>query len=234
MYVNRGVGTSFLPFRLGVKPEITFFNFINPSRQSANNGFHLTNIPSKTVFAGLGISDFLETFNIFDFIRNKWFNSKVYRKSNLLFDFESPADLEKLNWECHKWFELSEEHATSGKHSLKAYLPPGQYPGIEFQAIQPDWSHYAYLKMDIFNSSKDEVHFHIRIDDHKSDWEYANRFDRDVVLKPGLNPVSIPTNSIKTNRYPRPLNLKKIERLIVFIPNNLKPRDLYIDNIRLN
>ncbi len=31
MHVNRGIGTSYLPFRLGVKPEITFFKFGNSS-----------------------------------------------------------------------------------------------------------------------------------------------------------------------------------------------------------
>lgn len=234
MYVSRGIGTSFLPFRLGVKPEIAFFTFSSPSSQSDSNGFLITNIASKTIFAGFWISDFLETFNIFDFIRNKLPDSKSQEESNTLFDFESPADLEKLNWECHKWFERSTEHATSGKYSLKASFPPGQYPGISFRGIRTDWSRYASLRMEIFNPSKEKILFHVRIDDHKSDWEYANRFDREVELKPGLNPVSIPTNSIKTNLHHHLLNLKKIERLIVFIPNNLKPKDLFIDNIRLN
>ena len=34
LYVGRGVGTSYLPFRLGVKPEIAFFSFINPRPSS--------------------------------------------------------------------------------------------------------------------------------------------------------------------------------------------------------
>jgi uncharacterized protein len=234
MYVNRGIGTSYLPFRFGVKPEITFFNFVNPSSQSFFNGFQVTNTTSMAVFAGLRPSTIFQTFNILDFVKNKLSNSRGLEKSNILFDFESPADLEKLNWECHKWFELSSDHKTSGKYSLKVSIPPGQYPGISFKEIPSDWSQYAYLKMDIFNPSKDDVPFHIRIDDHKSNWEYAKRFDQDVVLKPGSNSISIPTNSIKTNLHHQQLNLKKIERLIVFVPNNQKPRNLYIDNIRLN
>jgi len=233
MYVNRGIGTSFLPFRFGVKPEITFFQFRNPSSGPDSKGFQISNTPTEKFFAGLGFPTFLETFDLFNFIKNKLSNSRVLGKSNLLFDFESPADLKRLNWECHKWFELSKDHATSGKYSLKVSFPPGQYPGINFKEIQSDWSRYAYLKMDIFNPSKETIQFHIRIDDHKSEWEYANRFDTEVGLKPGLNPISIPTDSIKTNLYARSLNLKKIDRLIVFIPNNLKPRELYIDNIRL-
>jgi hypothetical protein len=234
MYVNRGVGTSFFSFRFGVKPEIAFFNFVSPSGQSGSNGFQITNTPSNMIFAGFTLSNFIESFNIADAVKNRLFDSKIQGKSNLLFDFEFLTDLEKLNWECHKWFELSFDHKTSGKYSLKVSLPPGQYPGISFKEIPSDWSQYAYLKMDIFNPSKDKVPFHIRIDDHKSNWEFANRFDREVELKPGPNPVSIPTNSIDTNLHHHALNLKKIERLIVFVPNNSKPRDLYIDNIRLN
>ena len=88
--------------------------------------------------------------------------------------------------------------------------------------------------MDVFNSSQEEVKFHIRIDDHKSGWEYANRFDINFVLNPGMNNISVPTEAIRTNIHSRPLNLKKIKHMMVFIPHNDKTRELYIDdNIRL-
>ncbi|OGW52530.1 MAG: hypothetical protein A2Y81_08395 [Nitrospirae bacterium RBG_13_43_8] len=73
------------------------------------------------------------------------------------------------------------------------------------------------MKMDVFNSSEENFNFHIRIDDHRSGWEYANRFDIDFNLKPGMNHISIPTDKIKTNIHHRPLNLKQIERMMVFI-----------------
>lgn len=160
-------------------------------------------------------------------------NSINSSSPKILFDFESESELEKLNWECHKWFELSEDHATSGKHSLRVILPPGQYPGINFEDMRKDWSDSKYLRMDIFNPSEESLKFNIRIDDNKSGWEYANRFDINFDLKPGLNQLSIPTDSIKTNIHHQPLNLKKIKRMIAFIPNNLQKREIYIDNIRL-
>ncbi len=236
MYVNRGIGTSFLPFRLGVKPEVTFLSFMDATDSSNLPDYAQVSYygSPKKIFSGLDPGSLVETFNLFDSFIKKFFPSRPLNECNPLFDFESPEDLTRLNWECHKWFELSREHVTSGKYSLKASFPPGQYPGIDFQGIQADWSPYVSFKMDIFNPSEEKVGFHIRIDDHKSDWEYANRFDLDVALKPGVNTISIPTSSIKTNLRHRPLNLKKIERLIVFLPNNRNPRDLYVDNIRLN
>ena len=138
-----------------------------------------------------------------------------------------------MNWECHKWFELSEENATSGKYSLKVSLPPGQYPGINFQRIKGDWSKSNYFKMDVFNPSEERITFHIRIDDNKSGWEYADRFDINFNLKEGMNHISIPADSIRANIHQRPLNLEKIKRMMVFIPNNSQKRELYIDYIRL-
>jgi hypothetical protein len=257
MYVSRGIGTSFLPFRLGVKPEITFFKFTNDTNEKIrmsrinqadqigeiNKTRHIeqtsevstvsiSNTPPYTVFLGLSISSVLGTFNLFDSIRNK-FASPDSDHSNVLFDFESELDLERLNWECHKWFELSEGHATSGRYSLKAVLPAGQYPGINFREIRSDWSKFRYFKMDVFNPANVKINFHIRIDDNQSGVEYANRFDTNFELKQGINQISIPVDSIRTNLHHHPLNLKQIKRMIVFIHNNTKNRELYIDNIRL-
>ena len=294
MYVSRGLGTSFLPFRLGVKPEITFFTFSTNPANSSNptnsidptnsrtpiNIVSISNNPSKAIFTGISLSSFIETFNvlnIFDSLRltasrqrsstftNQtnlsremrslfhWdptnpsnssnssnpnnstnpINSSNSMNSMTLFDFESESDLERLNWECHKWFELSEEHATSGKYSLKVSLPLGEYPGINFHEIPTDWSKGKYLRMDVFNPSKEPFNFHIRIDDNKSGWEYANRYDINVELKQEMNHISIPTDSIRTNIHSHCLNLKKIRRMMVFIPNNPKQREIYIDYIRL-
>jgi predicted MPP superfamily phosphohydrolase len=136
MYVSRGVGTSFLPFRLGVKPEITFFQFADRTGNAgALDESAILNNPPATVFAGMSLASLWETLNPFNYLHP--FSRNADRNpSNILFDFESEPDLRRLNWECHKWFELSEEHATSGRFSLKVTLPPGQYPGIHFHEMK--------------------------------------------------------------------------------------------------
>jgi len=250
MYVSRGVGNSFLPFRFGVKPEITFFSFsVNPSN-SMNPSNPSTPVISNTlptkIFTGFNFTSLIETFNILNLfnISGSTHSTNLSREmrslshqdpmnSKILFDFESDSDLEGLSWECHKWFERSETHVTSGKYSLKVMLPPGQYSGFNFRKVPKDWPESNFLKVDIYNPFQERFNFHIRIDDHKSGWEYANRFDKNFELKPGINHLTIPTHSIRTNIHKRPLNLKKIECLIVFLPDNPKKREIYIDNIRL-
>jgi hypothetical protein len=245
MYVSRGLGTSYLPFRFGVQPEITFFTFTGSQRYaSLGKELSVSNNPPRTLFSGINLSSIIETFDIFG---SRGDSSWVKRptdaidsmnpidsgNSRILIDFESEGELQQLNWECHKWFELSKENVTSGNYSLKVTLPAGQYPGIVFENLRTDWSESKFLRMDVFNCSPEEVKFHIRIDDHKSGWEYANRFDINFALNPGMNNISVPTDTIRTNIHSRRLNLKKIEDMMVWIPNNERTRELYIDNVRL-
>jgi len=248
MYVNRGVGTSYLPFRFDVKPEMTFFVFTNNANSEEMrttrinesnlvNTVTISNSPSKTIFTGLSLSSLIETFNIVKIFDSPHLTAARQHgnttKQKILFDFESEEELKQLNWECHKWFELSEENATAGKYALKVTLPPGQYAGIDFEKIRSDWSGCHHLRMDVFNPDNEKVNFHIRIDDDKNGLEYASRFDVDFNLKPGMNHLSIPTDSIRTNLHHLPLNLKDLKRFLVFIPGNPKPREIYLDNIRL-
>lgn len=234
MYVSRGLGTSFLPFRFGVKPEISFFTFCDEHAESKSL-FAVNKNQNKSIFMGFKFDNFLSLFNFSNILFNSQSPDDKCLKpyDNKLFDFESDVDLNYLNWECYKWFERSKEYATSGKYSLKVCLPPGPYPGINFKNIRENWSKNQYLMMDVINPSKEEFIFHIRIDDHKSGWEYADRFDMDFLLRNGLNKIRIPLSSIKTNIGNRPLDLRNIKRLMVFIPHNLKKRELYIDYIRL-
>ncbi len=246
MYVSKGVGTSRLPFRLGIKPEITFFNFAgNPSNPSNSiDSPSISNTSFTIIFAGLNLGSFIETFNILKCFNistrlggsanpTNSTNSTKSTNQKILFDFESESELKRLNWECHKWFELSEKNVTSGKYCLKVILPPGQYPGIDFQEMKHDWSEFHSLRMDIFNPAEEKVNLSIRIDDRESGPEYVSRFDTVFELKQGMNHISIPTKSIRTNIHHRPLNLKQIKRIIVFIMNNTKQRELYLDNMRL-
>jgi hypothetical protein len=207
-------------------------NPINPS-----NSLAISNNPPKTIFAGLTFSNLIETFNLFAIFDSLGLAASPQHSINpsnqILFDFESESDLERLNWQCGRWFEFSNEHATSGKQSLRMILPVEQYPGIDFRGIKEDWSKKDSLRMDVFVPSKVNLTFHVRIDDNRSGSEYDNRFDIDFNLKDGMNHISIPFELIRTNINSRPLNLKKIKRMMVFIPNNTRKTELYIDNIRL-
>ena len=233
MYVGRGVGTSFLPFRLGVRSEVTFFQFAGDEGEAENPVRRVTLLGDRQRTAAFSIDNLTDLMGISNAAPGSGKRKHTVSSSGKLFDFESEAELEYLNWECHKWFELSGDYATSGEYSLKVTLPAGQYPGINFLEIEKDWSAYRHFNIDVFNPEAEPLILHIRIDDRKSGWDYADRFDRDFTIKKGMSNISIPLDSLKANITPRLLDLHSIERLMFFIPGNDRKRTFYIDNIRL-
>lgn len=233
MYVGRGVGTSFLPFRLGVRPEVTFFQFIHENGDGAHPFQAVSAINEKKSTFSFTTANLLDLMGLSNGLPGSGRKKHIIGPSGKLFDFESEAELDYLNWQCHKWFELSRDHATSGEYSLKVTLPVGQYPGINFLEIEKDWSSYRRLKMDVINQETELFKFHIRIDDKKSGWEYADRYDVNFIINHGVNNISIPLDTLKANIAPRSLDLHNIKHLMFFIPGNDRKRTFYIDNIRL-
>ncbi len=233
MHVSPGIGVSHLPFRLGVEPEITFLTFSEPPDPSHGDSRQVLNSSSRKSWSGFSAADLYQTFNFLPSPDGPAPISPIHSDGDMLFDFESEEDLLKLNWECRKWFERSLQGATSGRYSLRITLPPGQYPGIHFQGFREDWSGRSALALDVLNPSKEELVFHLRIDDAKSGAEYADRFDCNFRLKPGMNSLSIPMHSLKTNRTGRSLDIRRIKKMIVFIPHNREKRTIHLDGIRL-
>lgn len=224
LYVTRGVGTSVLPFRLGVRPEVVFFTFTPGGPE-----FRIASRSGQTFFPRISPEDLLASFRSFS---RPPVQPVPAGNGRDLFDFDSPAGLGRLNWECHKWLELTAERATAGRYSLRLVLPPGRYPGIVFRDLPEDWSGRRALNLDVYNP-QGNFPFHIRIDDQKSGWEYARRFDMTVELRPGMNHISIPIPSLRANGNSRPLDLKRIKRLMIFVPENPAKREFYITKMRL-
>src|SRR5262245_22118193 len=79
-------------------------------------------------------------------------------KEVLLFGFEDPADLKawsnlelpgaKVKEPAAK-LELSDDHATSGKKSLKITFAGGHWPTITTTQVPADWMPYRTFKADV-------------------------------------------------------------------------------------
>lgn len=151
----------------------------------------------------------------------------------ILFDFESDAELDLLQWNCHTLFTLSDRHATRGSRSLKMDLFPSEYPGLEFSPVQKDWSKYSSFSFDIYNPAAQPVKFRIRIDDQKRPPSFKDRYNDSFILNPGRNHISIPLSSLITSGTKRHLNLARIYTVYIFLPDPNTEQTFYIDAVRI-
>jgi hypothetical protein len=150
----------------------------------------------------------------------------------ILLDFETDQDLDRVYWKCHTLFSLSEEHATHGSSALRMELYPSVYPGLAPVLTERDWRPYKWLCFDIYNPNAKELQITVRIDDKKEN-EYADRYNKAFRLGPGINRVEIPIASLVTSGTKRKLDLKNINRFLIFMASPTDKNVLYLDYIRL-
>lgn len=155
------------------------------------------------------------------------------RKELVLFDFESDSELDQLVWKCHTVYSLSSEHTTHGTKSLKMELYPSNYPGMTAELKKNDWRGYSALLFDVFNPQEMDLAVTVRIDDKKDYPDYNDRCNQGFVLKPGMNRMSIPLDTVITSRTHRKMDLKNIYRLMIFTGDLREKIVLYLDYLRL-
>jgi hypothetical protein len=163
----------------------------------------------------------------------------------VLFDFERPADPE--HWTIRTVpevrnptgakAELSQEHVTSGKRSLKITYAGGLWPalGTDLTPVEVDWSDYQSLKVDITVSRECVVAF--RVLQEKSDpvgmgWEAGvSRWNAVAFLRPGKNAVQV---ALHDRDYAISPTLGKVTSFMVLLLKPQPGETAYVDNLRLS
>ncbi len=110
---------------------------------------------------------------------------------------------------------------------------PKKYPGLRLEEPYPDWRGYTYLQFDIYSELSHSQPIGIRIDDTYRTTSYDNRFNRRIMISPGLNHIQIPLEDIRQAPVDREMDLATIRRVLLFAVNPPEEFTLYFDKIRL-
>jgi len=113
------------------------------------------------------------------------------------------------------------------------------YPGISFPFIYNDWHDYSLLTFEVFwpqgqTVPNKEIQLHLRIHDTEHNNDYDDRFNRILMVKPGLNVFEISLEDVKSAPKSRLLKLKAVDSMSIFL---IKPKEdimLYVDNFVLH
>lgn len=151
----------------------------------------------------------------------------------ILFDFETEQDLDRVQWECHTLFSLADQHVTHGTRCLRLELHPSPYPGLTPIAKEKDWSAFRSLCFDVYNTENREITIAVRIDDQEKPPDYPDRYSKNFPLGRGSNHIEIPLNTLVTSGTGRQTNLTNIHRFMIFMVNPPEKNTLYVDYLRL-
>lgn len=175
-------------------------------------------------------------------------------REQLLFDFENaddakawtnlelpdPADKETKKPVKHSEpaakIELSNEHATSGKQSLKITFAGGKWPTVFTTKVFDDWVPFESLRADVTVSRSCVIGFTALQEKSTrgQGWEdLVSRWTKTEFLRPGTNAIDVPLR-MSANPYSIDAKFGKVIRFEIFMYHPEVGESIYIDNVRLS
>jgi hypothetical protein len=164
-------------------------------------------------------------------------------KTKLLYDFEDAAD--RKAWanlvlpaakdkEPPIQIELSPEHATFGKQSLKLTFNGGTWPTVSTTQVGEDWLAYPIFEADVFAPRPCLIGFTVIQEKSArgTGWDaLISRWTKTAFLQPGMNHVKgiVP----QPNQYALHAKWGKVLRFEIFMYAPHQGESIYVDNIRL-
>lgn len=118
-----------------------------------------------------------------------------------------------------RYAELAKiEDETSGEVSAEILLGDGQWPGIAFTDIWPDWEAYEALVVEIENPEADDLPITIRVNDrrHRHNEVFDDRFNRRVELVPGRQRLRIDLSEVREAPAGRMMDMTEVDDLVFF------------------
>jgi len=160
---------------------------------------------------------------------------RIYQSVPVLADFEQPG--EKSRWQySNVEFAIVPNHASNHLNALQVTFQPANYPTINLTHFYRDWRAFNALEFDAFNPSTTSVAMVVKIFDEQHvahRFDFNDRFNREIILPPGNNTVSISLHEIQHSPATRVMDLGNIESLSFFMTNVKVPKTIYLDHIRL-
>lgn len=117
---------------------------------------------------------------------------------------------------------------------LQITMDSTQYPGASLNHIWSDWSGYQSLSMDLYSAHSDSFPLVVRIHDGKHNLDYDDRFNQRIIVQPGVNHITLDLELVKEAPKNRQMELNDISALMLFTVRPGKPRQVFLDNIRLS
>lgn len=110
---------------------------------------------------------------------------------------------------------------------------PAEFPGLTIEEVSPDWHEYDSLAFDLFSKLPAPISLALRIDDHKHDYSFNDRYNLELTVAPGLNHVVVPMTAIERGPRRRRINLSSMARILLFAVNPKDTFSLYLSPVEL-
>lgn len=161
-----------------------------------------------------------------------WHYIERHNAFPVIVDFDANWSSSFVRFNDARMIKLSVSNQQDNRLHLVQFNP-GDYPGIAVIEPEPDWSKYHNLHLKIYSVDELDQYMILRVHDYKHNQEHSDRFNKKLLIQPGLNEFSLSLNQIRYGPADRELDLKNIAGLILFSVKLKQPFQLSVSNISL-
>ncbi len=104
---------------------------------------------------------------------------------------------------------------------------------LTIQYPYPVWTGYSSFHFEIFSDEQRDLHVFLRINDVAHNFEYDDRYNSELTVKPGLNQFTVSLADVVDLPDGRQMDMTSIANIILFTSGRQAPHTLYVDNIEL-
>ncbi len=104
----------------------------------------------------------------------------------------------------------------SGNAASVTFHRETTFPGFIITDPSPDWTDYRFLTFEVFSELDSAVNIYMTIEDDHHNRQYEDRFNHALKIIPGINPVRIPLNEVRTAPAGRTMDMKAVASINIF------------------
>lgn len=160
----------------------------------------------------------------------------MYESFPVLSDFETPYELSRWGGSSSQ-LSIVKTPVRHGLSSMRIDFLAAEYPSVIMKNFPENWQDFTEFKFSIFNSQSENLTLELKIYDWLhfiSGKKYRDRFNRNLILKPGWNDIRVSMNEIRSAPESRQMELSDMFSISLFLHNLKQPVTLYIDGLTLS
>lgn len=121
-----------------------------------------------------------------------------------------------------------------GERALALRYDPAHPPAVQITEPSPDWRGFGVIAVDLTNEGPVEVALVLRILDVGHDWTHEDRANVPLVIPPRTRTtVRVALEAIQASPARRPMDLARIDNVMIFARPPAAPGILYVSRIGL-
>jgi hypothetical protein len=168
--------------------------------------------------------------------------SGIYAAIQQNAEFPLLASFERANelqiWEAvNARVDRTAEWASDGQYALQVDIFPGEFSGVVMTWPVPDWRGYEWLSCEVQTPGPETVALTLKLYDKEhitNGFGPADRFEATIEVSPGeLQTLRFRLSDVADAPELRPMNLRQIAGVELFVVQPRQAVTLFVDNIRL-